>query len=72
MKKRDLAVILADYEQLIKKNGCPFVVSDYENIFPNRGAVDLFDVIDCALKYGYVVGIRQERYKRARLAKKCP
>ena len=74
MKARSLDAVMAEYER-IPKRSCPFFASDYENIRnayreTEPGKRSVYDLIYTALRYGYVVGIRQERYQRQRLRKR--
>ena len=64
--KRDINKTLAAYKKL--NNGRDFYLSDYDSLKNYADGKTLFNLIDTALRYGYVVGYRSAK-RRTRKAK---
>lgn len=65
--KRDISKTLAAYKKL-GNNGRDFYLSDYYSLMNDADGKTLFNIIDTALRYGYVVGYRSAK-RRTRKAK---
>jgi len=64
--KRDINETLAAYKKLHNKRD--FYLSDYYSLMNDADGKTLFNIIDTALRYGYVVGYRSAK-RRTRKAK---
>ena len=60
--RRDINKTLAAYKKLCNSGG-GFYLSDYYSLMDDADGKTLFDIIDTALCYGYVVGYRRGKRK---------